>query len=76
MLSLKKSMLLLFFLGMVSFSLANKRSDGKRADEEGEDKRADEEGEDKRADEEGEDKRKRFLPFLIPALTSLISSLG
>nr|SFZ79884.1 WL-8 amide precusor [Kassina senegalensis] len=65
MLSLKKSMLLLFFLGMVSSSLAQSRreaeAEDKRADEEGEDKRADEEGEDKRADEEGEDKRKRWM---------------
>nr|E6ZBE2.1 RecName: Full=Kassorin-S; AltName: Full=PreproKassorin-S; Flags: Precursor [Kassina senegalensis]CBL43005.1 Kassorin S precursor [Kassina senegalensis] len=77
MLTLKKSMLLLFFLGMVSLSLANsKRADeegeDKRADEEGEDKRADEEGEDKRADEEGEEKRKRFLGGILNTITGLL----
>nr|CBL51549.1 kassorin SL precursor [Kassina senegalensis] len=81
MLTLKKSMLLLFFLGMVSSSLAQSRfgkkrtdeeGEDKRADEEGEDKRADEEGEDKRADEEGEEKRKRFLGGILNTLTGLL----
>nr|E4Z7G0.1 RecName: Full=Kassorin-M; AltName: Full=PreproKassorin-M; Flags: Precursor [Kassina cochranae]CBK52153.1 Kassorin M precursor [Kassina cochranae] len=64
MLTLKKSMLLLFFLGMVSFSLA----DDKREDEaeEGEDKRADE-GEEKRAAE-----KKRFLEGLLNTVTGLL----
>nr|CAI43965.1 kassinakinin S [Kassina senegalensis] len=69
---MKKSMLLLFFLGMVSLSLAY----NKRADEEGEDKRADEEGEDKRADEEGEDKRKRFIPVTLLALHKIKEKLN
>nr|CAX33887.1 kasseptin 1Mc precursor [Kassina cochranae] len=64
MLSLKKSMLLLFFLGMVSFSIA----DDKREDE-GEDKRADE-GEEKRAAEE-----KRFVGAIAAALPHVISAI-
>nr|CDK37762.1 FF-20-KS precusor [Kassina senegalensis] len=80
MLTLKKSMLLLFFLGMVSLSLANdKRADeegeDKRADEEGEDKRADEEGEDKRADEEAEEKKRRFIQHLIPLIPHAIQGI-
>nr|CAX33885.1 kasseptin 1Ma precursor [Kassina cochranae] len=64
MLSLKKSMLLLFFLGMVSFSLA----DDKREDE-GEEKRADE-GEEKRAAKE-----KRFLGAIAAALPHVINAV-
>nr|G0LWV9.1 RecName: Full=Kasstasin; Flags: Precursor [Kassina cochranae]CCA30519.1 kasstasin precursor [Kassina cochranae] len=62
---MKKSMLLLFFLGMVSFSLA----DDKREDE-GEEKRADE-GEEKRAAEE-----KRFIKELLPHLSGIIDSVA
>nr|CAX53224.1 IF-8 precursor [Kassina cochranae] len=51
MLTLRTSMLLLFFLGMVSFSLA----DDKREDEA-------EEGEDKRAAEEKRNDQKKRIP--------------
>nr|CAX33888.1 kasseptin 1Md precursor [Kassina cochranae] len=64
MLSLKKSMLLLFFLGMVSFSIA----DDKREDE-GEDKRADE-GEEKRAVE-----KKRIIGAIAAALPHVINAI-
>ncbi|XP_068112295.1 kassorin-M-like [Hyperolius riggenbachi] len=61
MLTLRKSMLLLFFLGMVSCSLAEEKRDDNDDGEEGEDKKAEE-----RASEEETKVEKRQFYFTVP----------